>query len=147
MAPFSFFRYFSCMNYVKLIFLISLISFSYCKSDSSATDPSSTNLSVRKDITVDEANKWLRTDKDVILIDVRTIAEYQEGYIDGATLIDYKADYFEKGINQLDKNATYLMYCQSGNRSGKATDYMISQGFNDVTNMKGGYSEWKEKFL
>ena len=134
------------MKYFFLSLISCLIAFISCKSDATSTQ-SKEGLSLRKDISVEEAAKWLRTDKEVILIDVRTPEEYKEGYIQGATLIDFKDEYFEAGIDQLDPKASYLIYCRSGGRSSKATDMMISKGFKDVTNMKGGYLEWEERYV
>lgn len=44
--------------------------------------------------------------------------------------------------HELDKNAAYIMVCRSGGRSGQATQYLESKGFN-VTNMTGGMLDWQ----
>ena len=101
---------------------------------------------LRKDIDVTAAHTWLDSDNPPVLIDVRTPSEYADGHIEGSVMIDYKDDSFKSEIIKLDKEATYLIYCRSGGRSAKASEYMISQGFKDVTNMKGGYLDWSEKY-
>ena len=81
----------------------------------------------------------LNADSTVIVIDVRTPGEIQNGYISGTELfIDYNARDFESKINALDKNKTYVMYCRSGGRSSNAANYMIGQGFTTVYNLQGG---------
>ena len=72
------------------------------------------------------------------VIDVRTPEEYALGYIEGAILIDYKAADFHASISALNRKVTYLIYCRSGNRSGKASIIMDSLGFQKIYDLKGG---------
>jgi rhodanese-related sulfurtransferase len=78
----------------------------------------------------------------VITLDVRTPIEFAEGHIEGARLIDFQSGNFENEIAALDKNATYAVYCRSGNRSGQAVKVMQDAGFTNVFNMNGGVIEW-----
>ena len=137
------------MSMKAFLFILSLFLFS-CKSDQIHPGEQSTSQvshrEARKDIDAGTAYNLIHSNDPPILIDVRTPVEYQEGNIQGSLLIDYKDDSFKSEINQLDKNATYLIYCRSGGRSSKATDYMISQGFQDVINLEGGYLDWSEKY-
>jgi phage shock protein E len=77
----------------------------------------------------------------VILVDVRTPAEYSAGHIVGAINIDVEAPSFSDAIAKLDKNATYAVYCHSGRRSGLATDAMTKAGFTHVFNLNGGIAD------
>ena len=78
----------------------------------------------------------------VITLDVRTPDEFAEGHVEGARLIDFQSGNFENEIAALDKNATYAVYCRSGNRSGQAVKVMQDAGFTNVFNMNGGVIEW-----
>ena len=78
----------------------------------------------------------------VVTLDVRTPGEFAEGYIQGARLIDFQSGNFENEIATLDKNATYAVYCRSGNRSGQAVKVMQDAGFTNVFNMNGGVIDW-----
>lgn len=71
---------------------------------------------------------------DVIVIDVRTPAEFASGHLEGAVNIDVQSPDFEAQIAQLDPAGSYFVYCRSGNRSGQAIDRMSSLGFTDLTN-------------
>lgn len=82
---------------------------------------------------------------DGILIDLRTPAEWQTGYIAGAVNIDYRAADFSDKIAKLDKTKTYYVYCEIGGRSAMAADYMKSSGFCTVIVLHRGLREWKEK--
>jgi rhodanese-related sulfurtransferase len=101
-----------------------------CSSSSNAIDLSVTEFSAK----VAEAG--------VITLDVRTPSEFAEGFIEGARLIDFQSGNFENEIAALDKNATYAVYCRSGNRSGQAVKVMQDAGFSNVFNMNGGVIEW-----
>jgi rhodanese-related sulfurtransferase len=101
-----------------------------CSSSSNAIDLSVTEFSAK----VAEAG--------VITLDVRTPSEFAEGFIEGARLIDFQSGNFENEIAALDKNATYAVYCRSGNRSGQAVKVMQDAGFTNVFNMNGGVIDW-----
>jgi rhodanese-related sulfurtransferase len=78
----------------------------------------------------------------VITLDVRTPGEYMGGFIQGAQNIDFQSGNFENEIASLDKNATYAVYCRSGNRSGQAAKVMHDAGFHNVYNLNGGVIDW-----
>jgi rhodanese-related sulfurtransferase len=101
-----------------------------CSTSSSAIDLSVTEFSAK----VAEAG--------VITLDVRTPGEFAEGHLEGARLIDFQSGNFENEIATLDKNATYAVYCRSGNRSGQAVKVMQDAGFMNVFNMNGGVIDW-----
>ena len=67
-----------------------------------------------------------------VVIDVRGPDEVAEGAIVGATVLDFNAGEFEAKIGDYDRNAAYLVYCRSGNRSGQAVAIMKELGFTDV---------------
>ncbi len=90
---------------------------------------------------VEEFSKKI-TEAGVITLDVRTQGEYAEGHLEGAQLIDFQSGNFEKEISSLDKNATYAVYCRSGNRSGQAVKVMHDAGFHNVYNLNGGVIDW-----
>lgn len=75
---------------------------------------------------------------NIILIDVRSLQEYNEGHLNGAInipLYDLKKNIY-KYVN--DKNRNIIVYCQTGKRSSKATKILKEIGFNNVYNLKGG---------
>ncbi len=85
-------------------------------------------------------------DKGGVVLDVRAPQELSEGSIPGSQMIDFFDPAFNKKIAQLDKSQTYLLYCRSGNRSGKACTMMKEMGFKRVYNLEGGIRAWKEIF-
>ena len=79
---------------------------------------------------------------DFIIIDIRTPQEFNEGHIENAVNIDFYSEIFKEDLDKLDKNKTYLIYCRSGNRSGRAMPIMKELGFNEVYNLSVGIKEW-----
>lgn len=75
-----------------------------------------------------------------VVIDVRGPDEVAEGAIVGATVLDFNAGEFQAKIGDYDRNASYLVYCRSGNRSGQAVAIMRELGFTDVIDA-GAYSD------
>ena len=78
------------------------------------------------------------------LVDVRTPAEYAEGYLPGAILMDIKGMAFDSLIQQLDKSRPVFVYCRSGKRSMEAANILKKNKFKVVYNLEGGVIEWKE---
>ena len=74
------------------------------------------------------------------VIDVRTRAEYADGHLTGAQNIDLSADTFTYQISELDRDATYVVYCRTGARSAEAAARMADLGFTDVLDA-GGLSD------
>ncbi len=72
-----------------------------------------------------------------LLIDVRTVEEYEESHIAGALNISVLSDDFNEKINEFPKDAPIFIYCRSGKRSKKAAIQMDSLGFKKYLILKG----------
>jgi rhodanese-related sulfurtransferase len=93
-----------------------------------------------KTIQPEELQAKLDAGETVHMIDVREDDEVAAGKIPGVQhlplgLVEFKHQ-------ELDKTEEYVIICRSGGRSGKACEYLESQGF-DVTNMSGGMLAWQ----
>lgn len=93
-------------------------------------------------ISAKEVQEIVQTDHDYTIVDVRTPEEYSDGTLPGAINIDVKSEDFEKQIEQLDKNESYILHCRSGKRSRMAYVKMEQAGFKHIINMDGGYLEY-----
>lgn len=82
---------------------------------------------------------------DFVILDVRTPAEYEKGHIQKAVLLDYYSKAFVPDLKGLDKSKTYLIYCRSGNRSGKTLDLMKKLEFQEAYNLQRGINGWSKK--
>jgi phage shock protein E len=97
-----------------------------------------------KNITVDEAAKLLKTDTNVVVLDVRTPREFEAGHIKGATNINFSDKEFARRVAALDKNKTYIVHCAAGGRSAKACEQIKTMDFKNMLHMNQGFNAWKE---
>ncbi|MFB7156531.1 rhodanese-like domain-containing protein [Lysinibacillus sp. NPDC056232] len=92
-----------------------------------------------KEISTMEVQQALEQGQAINLIDVREVDEVESGHIPG--IIHIPLGLLEFRMHELNKNEPYVMVCRSGGRSGSATQFLESQGF-DVSNMVGGMLAW-----
>ncbi|MCB0462650.1 MAG: rhodanese-like domain-containing protein [Flavobacteriaceae bacterium] len=90
-----------------------------------------------------EEMKELSQMDGVQLVDVRTPEEFEEGHIKGFQNIDFMSDTFQEDLEKLDKTKPVIVYCKSGNRSGKSCKIMKEKGFVKVYDLEGGIEQWK----
>lgn len=96
------------------------------------------------DLTQQQWSEQLENDDDAVILDVRTEAEFEEGYIPGALQIDiYNGAEFLQRVKELDPEKNYYVYCRSGGRSAQACMLLSSVGIKNSYNLLGGFSEWK----
>lgn len=98
----------------------------------------------------EEASAWIRENgsgDDFVLLDVRTPAEYRSERIAGSILIDFQSGAFREELERMDRGKRYLVYCRTGNRSGKAVSLMKELGFREIRHLSGGIVKWKEAGL
>ena len=69
------------------------------------------------------------------IIDVRTPSEFADGRVEGAVNLDVQGTEFEASLAKLDKNAEYIVYCRSGNRSAIAVQMMAEAGITNVVDL------------
>lgn len=80
--------------------------------------------------------------KEPIILDVRTVEEFQKNHIDKAINIDWTATNFKSEEEKLDKNKPLFVYCLSGIRSKEAAEQLVKDGFKEVHELKGGLAKW-----
>ena len=84
---------------------------------------------------------------DAIVLDIRTPEEYADGIIEGAVNIDFYAPDFAAKIEALDRDAEYVVYCRSDNRSGEAMGLFADLEFEQVSEIDGGIVNWYSEGL
>ncbi|MEI6853380.1 MAG: T9SS type A sorting domain-containing protein [Bacteroidota bacterium] len=122
-----------------LFFLLSVISFSLFAQQQLGTD------TIRTEVTVAQAKYIIDTtgaNPDLIILDVRTPAEYGPSHIANAINIDYYSTTFSAQLDALDHNKMYLLHCQGGGRSPYARNMMIAKHFREIHHMYQGISAW-----
>jgi rhodanese-related sulfurtransferase len=101
--------------------------------------------SLFKTVTPQEAKNLIESRKDMLLIDVRGQDELSEGYIEGSALMPLWA--IIKGTQRPPQDKPILLICAVGGRSLALGQLMSKNGWNEVYNLKGGISAWKEAEL
>ena len=92
------------------------------------------------DLTAEEAKARMEENPALILLDVRTQAEFDRGHIPGAVCLP--ADMIAADMPfPFGKDAEILVYCQSGHRSAGAASKLRELGFTDVSDI-GGIADW-----
>jgi rhodanese-related sulfurtransferase len=86
-----------------------------------------------------------RDNPDFVLLDVRTPGEYRKGHIHGAKLLDYYHRDYLKRLKTLSRDKIYLLYCRTGNRSGRTLAVMDKLGFKQAAHLAGGIVAWQRK--
>lgn len=70
------------------------------------------------------------------LVDVRTVAEFQQGHFDGAVL--HGLDDIQSGrLPEIPKDKRLYIYCRSGNRSAQASGLLREAGYTDIIDLGG----------
>ncbi|GAA4442734.1 hypothetical protein GCM10023188_42770 [Pontibacter saemangeumensis] len=111
---------------------------------SNALTPSESGVSSKlQPISSQETKALLAQQADVVILDVRTPAEYEAGHLQGARLMDIYAADFQERLQALDPTKTYLVYCAVGGRSREALQLMGQLGFQQVYDASEGFSALK----
>ena len=95
-----------------------------------------------KTVTPQEAKTLIENRKDLLLIDVRGQDELSEGYIEGSTLMPLWG--IIQGTQRPPQDKPILLICAVGGRSLALGQIMSKNGWDEVYNLKGGISAWKE---
>lgn len=94
-----------------------------------------------KKITAEEAKERMDKDDKVVILDVRTEEEYQEGHVPGAIVIPNETISSEPLEELPDIDQEILVYCRSGNRSAQAAKKLAEAGYTQVYDF-GGIIDW-----
>lgn len=94
------------------------------------------------DVTVQEARRLIEDKPGLVLLDVRTASEYEEGHIEGAVNIPVQE--LSVRFDELSIEDELLVYCRTGNRSAQAVDVLLDLGFTKIYHMDEGITGWIE---
>jgi len=131
------------MNLKKLsILLLLVVSLAACQSNTVIGEDISVAGGSYKNVSPKELNTLLK-DKDFVFVNVHIPFA---GNIAGTDLsIAY--DQIEENLSQLpeDENAKIVLYCRSGHMSQIAAEKLVSLGYTNIWNLKGGMVDWEKE--
>ena len=96
------------------------------------------------EITVHELKERLDQGEEPNLLDVRRQEEHDFVNIGGKLI---QLDFLPNHLDELNdsKNEEIIVYCRSGARSGRAVQFLQSNGFEKAINLKGGILAWSQE--
>ena len=104
------------------------------------------NEVIIKHVSMDDIVEIMNENNNYIILDVRTIAEYNEGHIPNAICIPNET-IGSNIINELpDKEQLILVYCRSGNRSKQAAEKLRKLGYTNLIEF-GGIIDWNGEIV
>ncbi|MBO5412950.1 MAG: rhodanese-like domain-containing protein [Clostridia bacterium] len=89
-------------------------------------------------LTKEEVKEMLKNHSNVILLDVRSHQEYEEGHLNGAINIPTYELYRKASKVLKDKNAIIIAYCTVGVRSKHAIEVLRKMGYKNLYHLEGG---------
>ena len=103
-----------------------------------------------KEVSPQEAYDLMKSDSEIIYLDVRSIPEFEAGHPQGAINIPLlhlnpgagmvpNDDFLSVVEANVSKDAKLVVGCKAGGRSARACDLLAQRGYSDLTNMRGGF--------
>jgi rhodanese-related sulfurtransferase len=109
--------------------------FGFSRNNSSAVKPI--------DVTIDEAHNLIANNRDILILDVRTPAEFSGGHIPNAINIPHRVLPVRMHEINKYKEKLILVHCQAGGRSIGAANLLVQNGFTQIYHMHKGFGAWK----
>ena len=96
-----------------------------------------------KTISSRDLHDWLKEDPEHFVLDVRTNGEWDAGHIDGAMHIH--TGLVQNNLEKLPRDRSISVICGSGFRASIVASLLMREGFENISNVFGGMSAWKEE--
>jgi len=109
-----------------------------------AADPApAETISVPTMSQFDLLNRMQRKDPDLVVLDVRTAAEFAAGHVPGARNVSH--DLLQSSIEELGdlRHKQVVLYCRSGRRTMLAVEVLRKAGFKRLAHLEGDFLAWE----
>jgi len=125
----------------KIFLLFLLLITAACQSKPVKGEAVSVADGSYKDVSADELAAMLKN-KDFVFINVHIPFAGDIAQTD----LSIPYDEIEQNLSQFptDKNAKIVLYCRSGRMSQIAAEKLVSLGYTNIWNLKGGMVEWEQ---
>jgi len=100
-----------------------------------------------KDISQTQLQQLMKSEQQIVLLDVRTVEEFVDGHIPNALNIPHKE--LEARLAELSgaKNTQIVIYCRSGRRAEVAKQVLVKNGFSHLDHLSGDFNGWTSSKL
>ena len=95
-------------------------------------------------VRMDMVDQWIDKREDMLLIDLRSCAEYAEGHLKGAVNIPYAE--LRARYQELPSDKYLIFYCSRGAQSMRACNDLVRLGYQ-VINTAGGLAYYRGRYL
>ncbi len=96
---------------------------------------------IMKTITVEELHNQLVQNKELVLLDVRNLYEYDICHLANSVLIPMNS--IPNNIKHIPRDKPVVVYCHHGMRSASVIEFLVqNHGFKNLINLEGGINEW-----
>lgn len=135
-------------KYVKYMLMIMILGISFvtfqqiAQADNEVVN--ATQVPSFQKISPEYAKQLMDTEKNYIIIDVRTTEEYNEGHVKNAISLpneEIVVDSEKVATILPNKDQMLLVYCRSGKRAAEASTKLVNMGYTNVYSF-GGIIDW-----
>lgn len=92
-------------------------------------------------LSVHDLKSKLEKDEEIVILDVRSNEEWEEGHIEGARHI--YVGHVEENLDKIPKDCPIVVYCGSARRSNIAASVLKKHGYGKIYNVLGSMVAWK----
>lgn len=92
-------------------------------------------------IETNRLEEMIKSGRPLYIIDSRTAGEYKVSRLRGSVFADYET-FNPESLGDIPKSATLVVYCSVGYRSEKTGEKLLSAGYTEVYNLRGGIFKW-----
>ena len=138
-------RYFGIIFLIIILF-VGIVGYNSIQWNNSQKQPKASDSQSIITISARDAKQLIenKASNELTILDVRNTDEFNEEHIENSIVIPL--EWLKEGGHEiLNPNNTIIVYCQTGNRSVQASQYLLDKGFNNIFNLGGGISAWKEE--
>jgi rhodanese-related sulfurtransferase len=105
-------------------------------------NPLSPKATAPRDVTPEEAERILKLNPGMVILDVRTPEEFGDGHLPGAVNLNFFATDFLEKVKAYE-GKQILIHCASGGRSGQALSRLKDTSFSALYHLKSGFTGWQ----
>lgn len=134
--------------FIVIIGIAGFIIFSPSDNNAKKEHHSSDEMVAEYEIYPGDVAQKIEDDENIVLLDVRTLEEYEEIHLKDARLLPVQKlsaqTLAEIGLGNDAKTKEIIIYCRSGARSKTAYGIMKSLGYTNIKSVAGGMIHWQE---
>src|SRR3990172_8236202 len=126
-----------------ILILLSVVVLAGCQSKPVTGETVTVAGGSYNNVSPDELNNMLKN-KDFVFVNVNIL--FEGNIADSDLSIPYDQIRAPENLSQLpaDKNAKIVLYCRSGRMSAIAAGQLVSLGYTNIWNLKGGMVDWEQ---